>query len=864
MNVIKKISKIFLGLVMIMPLIVDAFSYTSYTNSITNTNNYINKYSDANKFLVFNLPYGFANKVPTTASGFSKGGMLSKEEFEISRINNSSYLATGREYWTLSGKSSTEQYYVDNNLLNKNVNNSSGTRVTEYVKRTVNVDGTGTYVNPWVFKNQFSVDLKVNSKNYGEVAIDENKTKTSAMVDSGTKLEFKVYPKTGYMYVNSDCSLTLKSASVGEDGNDIMKLETKPITKDTKCILNFDVKVVTVTFDCDGGTNAPAKVECVYGKNCSIPDYNICKKTGFNQVKWVTSSGFEWTPGEYTNFRYANGERGISQNKLLLKAVWDSKNYTLNLNKGNGTTDGTTSIQTKYNVSTITPSTITLAKKEYSVSGFGLDASRKSNNATVSSSSTLTSRATLNGYYTASSGGNKILNASSTASFVNTNVSGYLNGGKWIKDGGETLYAQYGSLPSVKLPTITKGGYTCGWSTSSSATTISYLSGANYTPTSNTTMYGVCVPEKYTVEFDPNGGIGGQSANVQATFGENMPSISKTAPEKTEYVFQGWYDDETFINGTQYYKADGTSARTYNKIGGTKLYAGWLLKKYTIKFHANGGSGGQTNNESVAKGETMPTINTTKPSKTGYTFMGWYDNADYTKGIQYYKADCTSTKKYDKSSDITLYAGWKVKTYTVSFNCNNGSGAPANQTATYGKPFTLTSSTCTRSGYNQNGWNEKSDGTGIAWTTSNTNNWTWNRDGNVTLYAVWGKKEITTTKTWSSQGKVNWKGTQFPFNVKFSGTFTRKADGKVYVTYTVSGDCDAPSPTNYVVGNFYIGSYHKSINGETYNTNESWFSASDQSVGTYNYGDTITIKWVPTNNGLNSWDTAVNDSVTLN
>ena len=85
----------------------------------------------------------------------------------------------------------------------------------------------------------------------------------------------------------------------------------------------------------------------------------------------------------------------------------------------------------------------------------------------------------------------------------------------------------------------------------------------------------------YQITFNANGGTGGQSANVTATYDSAMPSISTTAPTRTGYTFMGWYDNATYTSGTQYYTAAGASARTWNKTANTTLYAGWKVNSYT-------------------------------------------------------------------------------------------------------------------------------------------------------------------------------------------------------------------------------------------------------------------------------------------
>ena len=70
----------------------------------------------------------------------------------------------------------------------------------------------------------------------------------------------------------------------------------------------------------------------------------------------------------------------------------------------------------------------------------------------------------------------------------------------------------------------------------------------------------------------------------------------------------------------------------------------------------------------VEKGKDMPSLDSTIPVKDGYKFMGWYDNKDYNKGTQYYNENNKSSRKYNKSKGITLYAGWRenLRIYYIS------------------------------------------------------------------------------------------------------------------------------------------------------------------------------------------------------
>ena len=86
----------------------------------------------------------------------------------------------------------------------------------------------------------------------------------------------------------------------------------------------------------------------------------------------------------------------------------------------------------------------------------------------------------------------------------------------------------------------------------------------------------------------------------------------------------------------------------------------------------------------------------TAPTKSGYTFGGWYNDSGLTTAWDF-SADTVT-------ANITLYAKWTENTYTVSFNANGGSVSPASaMTGTDGKLTSLP--TPTRSGsYSFVGW----------------------------------------------------------------------------------------------------------------------------------------------------------------
>jgi len=58
-------------------------------------------------------------------------------------------------------------------------------------------------------------------------------------------------------------------------------------------------------------------------------------------------------------------------------------------------------------------------------------------------------------------------------------------------------------------------------------------------------------------------------------------------------------------------------------------------------------------------GQPMPELTVEKPTLKEFNFLGYFD--DPIEGTQYYKSDLTSTRNWDKASDTTLYARWRVR-----------------------------------------------------------------------------------------------------------------------------------------------------------------------------------------------------------
>ena len=154
-------------------------------------------------------------------------------------------------------------------------------------------------------------------------------------------------------------------------------------------------------------------------------------------------------------------------------------------------------------------------------------------------------------------------------------------------------------------------------------------------------------------------------------------------PVKTGYTFTGWYIDAAC---TQKY------TETY-VTGDITLYAGWRANTYTVNFNANGGTT-STASKTLTYDSTYGILPT--PTRTGYTFSGWYTAASGGTNV-------TSSSQVKITSTQTLYAHWTANTYKVTFDANGGTTSTASKTVTYNSTYG-TLPTPTRTGYTFAGW----------------------------------------------------------------------------------------------------------------------------------------------------------------
>ena len=225
----------------------------------------------------------------------------------------------------------------------------------------------------------------------------------------------------------------------------------------------------------------------------------------------------------------------------------------------------------------------------------------------------------------------------------------------------------------------------------------------------------------------------------------------------------------------------GVTPATISASNKTTLAARtWL---WTVSYNANGGTSAPSS-QTKSKGTTLK-LSTSIPVRDGYTFIGW--NTDKNGGGTTYSAG----GNYTADAAVTLYAQWRIITYTVNYDANGGYNQPSPQTKNHGQELILTSARPARQNYNFMGWGLSPTSTTVSYSPSGkyTNN------ANITLYAIWSiayiKPIVTNFKVdrSDSSGNLLEEGTnaKVVFNWK-----TEKSANKVVVKASPKTGSGAP------------------------------------------------------------------------
>lgn len=292
--------------------------------------------------------------------------------------------------------------------------------------------------------------------------------------------------------------------------------------------------------------------------------------------------------------------------------------------------------------------------------------------------------------------------------------------------GAPASQTKYYGVP-LKLSSVspTKEGYNfVGWGYVPDDTSVEFYPGSTYESEANLDLYAIWSHAGYSVRYDANGGTGAPASQIK--YIDQPLTLRSTKPTREGYIFGGWATTNGEVQAVKY-----VPGGTYVANAPVTLYAVWRpnVDYYVIGYDANGGTG-EPSIQTKTSGEDL-ILTSERPTRSGYTFLGWSRSADATTPTYYpgstFTEDCSAT----------FYAVWSKnpETYTIKYNANGGSGAPATQTKNEGVSITLSSTVPTRDGYRFLGWSRSSTATTATYQPGAT----YSDNASITLYAVWRK-----------------------------------------------------------------------------------------------------------------------------
>lgn len=244
----------------------------------------------------------------------------------------------------------------------------------------------------------------------------------------------------------------------------------------------------------------------------------------------------------------------------------------------------------------------------------------------------------------------------------------------------------------------------------------------NLSVTKNITL--TKISRKHTVSYDANGGVGAPGSQIKE-YGTAL-KLSSTVPSKTGYKFLYWsgYGGNYYPDG--YYYAD---VDTVMKANWSELTA---IVKYVSNGHGTFSKDVKISYTALYKIESPDYVE-------GYTFRGW--NTKSNGSGTWYAPGKTYKNSNSIPVNITLYAIWAAKTYSVNYHSNGGTWIynPNNDNtyrlATYDSNYRTAPSNCiSRSEYDFKGWSKTPTGQ-VDYEANST--FIWNIAKNTSLYAIW-------------------------------------------------------------------------------------------------------------------------------
>ena len=270
--------------------------------------------------------------------------------------------------------------------------------------------------------------------------------------------------------------------------------------------------------------------------------------------------------------------------------------------------------------------------------------------------------------------------------------------------------------------------------------------GSTYTTTINANTTVVAKYTENTYNVTATASAGGSATPASATAMGQITGGDITASPNTGYNFTNW----TITSGSGYFGASGTATTSttantkFRPTAAATIQANFTPKTTTITLNNQDATTPGSTSVTATYDAAMPAI--TLPTKTGYTFGGYWGSPGGS-GPQYYNADGSSTQNWNnENSTYTLFAKWTAKTTTITLDQTGAASAGCTYDADMPAITGSGSRPTAPQGYAFMGYYDALEPLGTKYYNADgTSAHTWDKeDASFTLHAYFKKAEITT------------------------------------------------------------------------------------------------------------------------
>ncbi len=342
---------------------------------------------------------------------------------------------------------------------------------------------------------------------------------------------------------------------------------------------------------------------------------------------------------------------------------------------------------------------------------------------------------------------------------------------------------------TIKSPTIEKLGYNAvGWNTNASATTSSWNANTDKNNISGT-YYPIVKAKAVQVTFHRNTSAKDATTVTKTfTYGKSGQKFNDNGWTNTGHTMTGW--EERQPDKVKNYSVNAEVKDTWidSRTPKIDLYAVWKAKTVQVTFHRNTSAKDTTTvTKTFTYGKSGQKFNDNGWSRKDYLLYGWAFANDACE-----KAYDVDNKVFDSWIDksapkIDLYAVWKKTNFTIKYEANGGTEAPATQTKKAGASIKISSVIPKRENYVFSHWNTSPLGVGHGeWFNPNE---TYSKDADLTLYAQWDK-EILILESVEIPKTIKYnRETDFTTKAYFTTLINTNLDKDKFVLEAYSEDC---------------------------------------------------------------------------